>query len=158
MLHLLTSNTKITNLDEKCVQPDAVDLRVGKIYKIDENSMATLTEHSKTHAVRHEVLPNEDNMYVLTRGAYVVEFDHRIEVGVDECGWVVSRSTLMRNGVYLHSCLYDSGYVGPMISGLNVVGVDTFLLEAHARIGQYVCTKVDGVQHQYDGSYQEAKL
>lgn len=157
MLHLLTSNTKITNLDDACIQPDAVDLRVGKIYRIDPTSIATLTEHSKTHAVRVEVFPNEDGMYVLQRGAYVVEFDHRIEVGADECGWVVSRSTLMRNGVYLHSCLYDSGYVGPMVSGLNVVGVDTFLLEVNARIGQYVCTKVDGVQHQYNGSYQEKK-
>lgn len=157
MLHLLTSNTKISNVDENCVQPDAVDLRVGKIYKIDENGVATLTEHSKTHGVRHEVLPNEDNMYVLTRGAYVVEFDHRIEVGSDECGFVVSRSTLMRNGVYIHSCLYDSGYVGPMVCGLNVVGVDTFLLEAHARIAQYVTEKVTGVQKQYDGSYQEKK-
>lgn len=158
MLHLLTSNTEITNITDECVQPDAVDLRVGRIYRLDTNSIATLTEKSKTHAVRTEVLPNEDGMFVLTRGAYVVELDHRIKVGDDECGWVVSRSTLMRNGIYLHSCLYDSGYVGPMICGLNVVGVDTFLLEAHARIGQYVCTKVDGVQHLYDGSYQESNL
>ena len=158
MLHLLTSNTEITNLDDKCIQPDAVDLRVGKIFRIEPNGVATLTEHSKTHGVRTEVHPNEDGMFVLTRGAYVVELDHRIKVGEDEAGWVISRSTLMRNGVYLHSCLYDSGYIGPMICGLNVVGVAKFLLEAHARIGQYVCTKVDGVQHQYEGSYQEAKL
>lgn len=158
MIHLLLSNTKITNIDDNCIQPDAVDLRVGKIYEIPENSIATLRELSKGNAVKKEILPNEDGMYVLRRGAYVVELDHRIEVGADEAGWVISRSSLMRNGVYLHSCLYDSGYIGPMVCGLQVVGVDTFMIEKNCRIGQYICTKVEGVQGKYSGTYQEKAL
>lgn len=154
MIHLLASNTKLTGVDKDMVQPDAVDLRVGTIYKV--SGKCVLLENSKEHAEHTLVTPNENGRYVLESGYYTVEFAHNVKMGENEAGLVIPRSTLMRNGVQLETAVYDSGYVGKMISAIYVAPDCTFEFEKNARLAQFILFNVKGVQHLYNGSYQES--
>jgi deoxycytidine triphosphate deaminase len=154
-----TTETTIEGLDSECVQPNAVDLRVRHIEDIDPYGTFVLLDKSKEHCKAYEMFteemtaPNGETVEVwrLPRGYYRVELDHRIEVGEHECGWVVPRSTLIRNGVMIHTALYDSGYKGGMVCGMQVT-CGEFVLERNARIGQYICAPAECVI-MYNGSY-----
>lgn len=163
MLHpLRNSATRLSNVDPDSVQPNAVDLRVAKVYKFgsEERNRFSLTENLRVHADRWPVdkMPLEGwglptLGWYLKPGFYIIEMSNRIDVAPDEAGWVISRSSLVRNGIYLVSGLYDSGYSGSMTCGMHVTAVP-FLLEDNARVGQYLSFKAESIK-QYDGVYQE---
>lgn len=170
MKHVMNESTEtvVTNVQDEDVQPNAIDLRIGKILRhvkfveeecdgVKSQRLPTfsLVDNVKNHIPTEEVKP-DNGVYHLTTGYYMVEFENRIQVGEHESGLVVPRSTLMRNGVILFSCLYDSGYCGKMIAGMQVFTPHAVLGE-HERVGQYLCFDAESL-HQYHGSYQEAKL
>jgi deoxycytidine triphosphate deaminase len=74
-----------------------------------------------------------------------------IEVGEGEAGWVITRSTLNRNGVFLTSGLYDSGYHGVM-AGVMHVTCGPMKIKPGTRIGQYLSFDSEALS-KYDGSY-----
>lgn len=149
------TNTTISNLRENSIQPNAVDLSLRYVYQL-ANSYCELSEDSKVKRNMIEVIP-ENDWYVLGAGYYLVEFDHTVHVGEDEAGYVVPRSTLMRNGIIIHSCLYDSGYCGKMIAGMTVNPGCVFKVKRGTRLAQYLCFKSQS-DHQYNGQYQNGKL
>ena len=164
-----TTETKLTKIKKEDIQPNAVDLRIGKVFThITETEEVRdriktrvfhdfrLVNDEKVHLPQKQIMPNEEGIYVLKQGYYLIEFENRIKVGEHESGLVVPRSTLMRNGVILFSCLYDSGYCGKMITGMQVLTPIAYFGE-HERIGQYLCFDAESL-HQYNGSYQETNL
>jgi deoxycytidine triphosphate deaminase len=74
-----------------------------------------------------------------------------IRVGENEAGWVITRSTLNRNGLFLTSGLYDTGYHGVMAGVLHVT-VGPARIKRGTRIGQYLSFDAEAL-HSYEGSY-----
>ena len=74
-----------------------------------------------------------------------------IHVGDGEAGWVITRSTLNRNGLYLTSGLYDSGYHGVMAAVLHVT-TGVARIKKGTRIGQYISFDAEALSS-YDGDY-----
>lgn len=74
-----------------------------------------------------------------------------IEVGEGEAGWVITRSTLNRNGVFLTSGLYDTGYHGVMAAVMHVT-CGPMRIKKGTRIGQYLSFNAEAL-HKYEGSY-----
>jgi deoxycytidine triphosphate deaminase len=74
-----------------------------------------------------------------------------INVGPGEAGWVITRSTLNRNGCFITSGLYDSGYHGVMAGVLHVT-IDTARIKKGTRIGQYLSFDAEALT-MYDGDY-----
>jgi deoxycytidine triphosphate deaminase len=74
-----------------------------------------------------------------------------INVGDGEAGWVITRSTLNRNGLFLTSGLYDSGYHGAMAGVLHVT-IGPARIKQGTRIGQYLSFNAEAL-HKYDGDY-----
>ena len=74
-----------------------------------------------------------------------------MEVGENEAGWVITRSTLNRNGVHLTSGLYDTGYDGVM-AGVMHVNCGAFRIKKGTRIGQYLNFQAENIGS-YDGDY-----
>ena len=147
-----TSNlSKVMPLD---IQPNAVDLRLGKVFKIQDN-VFTIDEDHKAHrgSVEYEVW--EDGYYYLYPGSYEVIMRNEIEVGPDEAGFVITRSTLNRNGLFLTSGLYDTGYKGVM-AGVLHVNVGLARIKPGTRIGQYLSWKAEALSN-YDGDYGKGK-
>ena len=66
------TTSKLSNVNyAKDVQPNAVDLRLGKIFKIKDN-VFTIDEDQKVHRGSEEYEPWEDGYYYLYPGSYEV--------------------------------------------------------------------------------------
>lgn len=152
MKHICGPNSRstLTNVIEGDVQPNAVDLRLGKVLMIRPSTF-TITEDEKIHRGAAELQPDNNGYFVLPQGSYEVVMENIIEVGEGEAGWVITRSTLNRNGVHLTSGLYDSGYRGVMAATMHV-NAGPMRIKKGTRIGQYLSFNSESL-HMYDGSY-----
>ena len=66
-------------------------------------------------------------------------------------GWVITRSTLNRNGLFITSGLYDSGYHGVMAGALHVEGGPA-KIEKGTRVAQFLMFEAETLS-MYDGDY-----
>ena len=156
MKHVLgpKSKSKLTNVLEGDSQPNAVDLRLEKVYKILPNVFEISNDHKK-HRGSEEIFPGEDDYFTLLPGSYEIVMENLINVGEGEAGWVITRSTLNRNGCFITSGLYDSSYHGVMAGVLHVT-VDTARIKKGTRVGQYLSFDAEAVR-MYDGDYGVGK-
>jgi deoxycytidine triphosphate deaminase len=157
MVHIMGKNTtsSLTNVQQKDIQPNAVDLRVGKIFQIIDDNDFTIDEEQKIHKGSEPVPVFEDGFWYLYQGAYEIIMENEIEVGHDECGFVSTRSSLNRNGVFLTSGLYDSGYKGVM-AGVIHIRAGRMKIKPGTRVGQFLCFKSE-TMGSYDGDYGTGK-
>jgi len=152
MRHIASNLTKssLTNVQEGDIQPNAIDLRLGKVLKINDN-VFTIDEEQKIHRGSTEFEPWTDGYFYLVPGAYEVVMENIVDVAEGEAGFVITRSTLNRNGVYLTTGLYDSGYNGVMAAVMHVT-CGLMRIKPGTRIGQYLCFDAETLS-MYDGSY-----
>jgi deoxycytidine triphosphate deaminase len=152
MKHIMGPDSKstLTNVQEGDIQPNAVDLRLGKVFLIKQD-VFVIDEEQKRHRGSIELHPNSEGFYQLVPGHYEVIMENVINVGDGEAGWVITRSTLNRNGVFLTSGLYDTGYHGVM-AGVMHVTIGTMRIKPGTRIGQYLSFNAEALSS-YKGSY-----
>ena len=166
MKHICSKNSSssLTAVQDGDVQPNAVDLRLGKVFRIKESEFEISNEH-KVHRGSEEIIPDSDGYYNLDPGHYEVVMENIITVGEGEAGFVITRSTLNRNGLFITSGLYDSGYgidastgqhVGGVMAGVLHVSIGTARIKQGTRIGQYIMWDAEAL-HMYDGSYGNHK-
>ena len=151
MIHILgeKSNSRLTAVQRGDSQPNAIDLRLGKVFAIN-NSVFELSEEGKKHRGTVEIVPYAD-WYNLGEGTYEVVMENIVNIGPDEAGWVITRSTLNRNGVFITSGLYDSGYNGVMAGAMHVRG-GPFRIKKGTRVAQFLLFKAEALTL-YNGSY-----
>lgn len=152
MIHILgeKSNSKLTAVQDGDSQPNAIDLRLGKVFAMN-NVMFELSEGYKKHRGTEEIDHDEDGWYHLQEGTYEVVMENIVTVGADEAGWVITRSTLNRNGVFITSGLYDSGYNGVMAGAMHVRG-GPVVIQKGTRVAQFLLFKAEALTL-YNGSY-----
>jgi deoxycytidine triphosphate deaminase len=152
MKHILGPNSRstLTNVQEGDSQPNAVDLRLDKVFKILPNVFEISEEH-KQHRGSEELSPDEEGFFSLEVGDYEIVMSNIISVGANESGWVITRSTLNRNGLFLTSGLYDTNYSGVMAGVLHVT-IGPARIKKGTRIGQYLNFEAESL-HNYNGSY-----
>lgn len=153
MKHIMGQDSKssLTNVQEGDVQPNAVDLRLGKVFRIIGDNIFEISNEHKKHRGTWEVSPDSDGYYYLEPGHYEVVMENIINVGDSEAGWVITRSTLNRNGCFITSGLYDTGYRGIMAGVLHVT-MGPAKIKKGTRIGQYLSFNAEALHH-YDGDY-----
>ena len=152
MKHILGPNSRstLTNVISGDSQPNAVDLRLDKVFKINNKLFEISNEH-KSHRGTEEVRPDHEGYFNLSPGDYEIVMENIIHVGDGESGWVITRSTLNRNGVFITSGLYDSGYHGVMAGVLHVT-VGQARIKKGTRVGQYLSFDSESLSS-YDGDY-----
>ncbi len=162
MLHISNPNNKsnLTNVNQKDIQPNAVDLRVGRVFQINPTTFSIKEEfmydkdeyvEGKLHRGTVQIALQQDGCWHLEPGSYEIIMTNHITIGPDEAGWVITRSTLNRNGVFITSGLYDSGYSGVM-AGVMHVTTGKFILGHNTRVGQFLLFKAE-MLNLYSGSY-----
>jgi deoxycytidine triphosphate deaminase len=158
MLHIASKKTKssLTNIHDEDIQPNAVDLRLDKVFLIHPALFMLGTDDVGKEIKRHrgsvEIFPDNEGYFYLHPGnAYEIVMENVIEVGEGEAGWVITRSTLNRNGLYITSGLYDSGYHGVMAGALHVKNGPAKIKKG-SRVGQFLLFKSESLK-QYDGDY-----
>lgn len=152
MKHILGSNSRSTlsNVQEGDSQPNAVDLRLDKVFRILPTVFEISDDHKKTRETE-EVLPDQEEYFNLGVGSYEVVMANIISVGENEAGWVITRSTLNRADIFITSGLYDAKYSGCMAGCLHV-GTGPARIKKGTRIGQYLSFDAE-MLHAYNGSY-----
>lgn len=152
MIHLASdrSESTLSEFTSEQVQPNAIDLKVDKIFKL-EDRMFVIDEERKTHRGSQEIEPDADGYWTLENGIYEIIMQGLVHIGKDEAGWVITRSTLNRNGLFITSGLYDSGYHGVMAGALHVRGGQA-KIQRGTRVGQFLLFKAESLS-MYDGDY-----
>ena len=153
MKHILskTNDCELTGVQHGDSQPNAVDLRIKKIFEINKKSPFIISEEDKTHRGSTEVQPDEEGWFNLERGTYEIVMENVVSVGEGYAGFVITRSTLNRNGLFITSGLYDSGYHGVMAGCLHV-RVGPAKIKKGTRVGQFLLFEAETLS-MYDGSY-----
>ena len=152
MKHILGPNSRstLTNVQDGDSQPNAVDLRLDKVFKILPTVFEISDDHKKLRETQ-EVLPDEEGYFNLEVGSYEIVMSNIISVGNGEAGWVVTRSTLNRCDIRIFSSLYDTGYSGCMAGCLHV-GTGPAKIKKGTRVAQYLNFNAESL-HNYSGSY-----
>lgn len=159
MIHILSdesnSNIKSNSISSVDAQPNALDLRLAKVFKLFPEPLVLL-ENKKILRSVEEFIPEYNevfntNLWKLDPGTYEVQFDGIVEMGLDEAGWVITRSTLNRGGVFFTSGLYDSGYKGAMAGCMHVT-TGPVVIEHNARVAQFLLFKAKALKS-YHGDY-----
>lgn len=137
------------------IQPNAMEVTLDELYRIDTDSVFELSDTDKTMRSRKLVLPDygdHENYYSLVPGQY--QFESYIACDIPEgiVGWLIARSTLNRNGIFIYSGLYDSGFKSPTIGGILYVNCNAYI-KYKTRIAQFVTAQAETF-HLYNGQYQ----
>ena len=129
-------------------QPNGIDLTAAAVF--EGAGRGRIGREEKSVADRTELEP-VDGAYRLGTGTYVIRYGERVRIPEGRIGFVLPRSTLLRNACTLDTAVWDAGYEGVGEGRLDVGNpID---IEPGARIAQLVLARAehDGT---YDGEYQ----
>lgn len=151
MKHILseTNDCELTHVQEGDSQPNAVDLRISKIFT--HEGIFEVSEEGKDHRKAIEMEPDKDGWFFLKNGTYEIVMENIVSVGEGYAGFVITRSTLNRNGLFITSGLYDSGYHGVMAGALHV-NCGPAKIRKGTRVGQFILFEAETLS-MYQGSY-----
>jgi deoxycytidine triphosphate deaminase len=141
-------------IDDEQVQPNGVDLTLEAV--LEPSEVGRIGRDGKTVADRTEIEPEgDDRVYHLDPGGYVVRYAETVGIPEEHVGFILPRSSLMRNGTTLETAVWDAGYEGKGEGLLQVT--HPIEIEQGARFGQIVLAEAahEGL---YDGSYQGENL
>ena len=140
------------DLDDAQRQPNGVDLTVGAVF--EQTEPGAIRRDGKRVGDREEIEP-EDGAYRLDPGTYVVRYGEPVRIPDERIGFVLPRSTLLRNSCTIDTAVWDAGYVGVGVGRLDVG--HAVAIEPGARIAQLVLAAADH-DGTYDGTYQGERL
>ena len=151
LLKNIGSTTNINNIDDECIQPNAVDLKIDSVWEIT-NDEFYLGVDKKQHRKGKEIKPNEFDEFLLESGkSYQFETPHFVMIPGGYAGWLIARSTLNRNGIFITSGLYDSGFQN-YVGGVMHVRGGPARIQKGARIAQFIYVEAETAS-MYDGDY-----
>jgi len=101
------------------------------------------------------ITPNEEGYYELPMGIYSITFNEGGRVPENHCGWIKSRSSMIRNGVSVESGLYDTGFECQTFGAVMFVH-NSVKIEQNARVAQFLLFESEEAEA-YDGQYLGSK-
>lgn len=119
----------------KCIQPNAIDFTVDRLFIINPNDNAFISEDQR---VWHNTSELGDLLWTLEQNkVYDGMSDFTVTVPEQVACMLINRSSINRLGIHLNCGLYDSGYTGSIGFTLhNRVG--PVRMEPHTRVGQII--------------------
>jgi deoxycytidine triphosphate deaminase len=138
------------NITDKHIQPNAIDFTLDRVFNItgDPCVVAEFGKSMRPQYERHPI-PIERELYnilnaptsvegwILPQGSYDCMSDFYVQVPAGVAATLIVRSTFNRNGVFITSGLYDSGFQGHIGFVLhNLLGQVT--VPIGTRVGQLI--------------------
>lgn len=144
-------STIVPSPQQQSIQPNAVDIDIDVAYKIYDTIFTIDNSNNKTHRDRQKIQCDQDGFWFFVPGVYEFSSTFNVQIAEQECGWLITRSTFVRNGCFVTSGLYDSGYNGIIGGVLHVCG-GPVKIQRHSRIAQFVLTDSESIGL-YGGNY-----
>lgn len=156
MKHIMSkdSNSSLTELKYGDIQPNTVDLRLSKIFRLSSSTFK-IDDKEKVYRGSFEMRADNQGYFNLAEGVYEVIMENNISIGENEAGWIITNEDLNRNGVFLTSSLYASGYEG-LVAAMMHVTSGPMRIGKSTKIGQYVSFQAETIRN-YDGEYEGGK-
>lgn len=157
----MSAKTVVSPVDEDMIQMHALDIRIGKVYRIaggffvPEKGKTSQSKKEEMFPLVEPTVPPRE-IFNLMPGVYAFDAVQSVEMAEGEAGWLVPRSSLTRNGVDVRSALYDAGYKGGVNGIIVVHNPHGCSIERNARVAQFVIVKAETAKL-YDGQYQGGK-
>lgn len=98
---------------------------------------------------------NTSDLYVLGSGVYSLTFNEGGRVPEKHCGWIKTRSSLVRNGSLIDSGLYDTGFYVDFFGAMLFVN-HPIIIEQDARVAQLLFLEAEEAAT-YGGQWQGNK-
>lgn len=174
---------KYPDFDENSRTPNGLDLRLGKVYELDDaieengqwyvgNGLFTEKTVQRNCGIEKEkVLPkqvelepkfvdcfNIEGWSLIPGKVYILEVDKQIKISDNAAQFYKPRSTLLRAGVNLYTAVGDSGYNGHLSFMCINHGRLPFFFEKGVRFAQLVDFEVKDNSLSYNGDYQEKQV
>lgn len=155
---LIHSKQFCTNVPKESIQPNAVDITLDQVFrlldvevKISKDS-AMMRDRKVMHPSHSSYGIETAPYYKFKPGQYQFESNIGCDLPQGVVGWIVARSTLNRNGIFIVSGIYDAGFHSTTIGGTMYIPCDVEI-EQGARIAQFVTMKAE-TEYLYNGKYQ----
>ena len=142
------------DVDEEQIQPNGVDLTLGKLERVSGIPIVKNGDYSKGN--RQELISNDKGAFSVNLGAFIVTYDEIIEIPEDCVGYVFPRSRVMRSGAFLSTALWDAGYRGKGEGML--MPMTNMRVHEDTRLAQIAFIDADEAEEVYDGSHQHENL
>jgi deoxycytidine triphosphate deaminase len=155
----------ITNIGEDSIQQVGIDLQVEKIESMF--GIGLIPVKGKTRLVQYKEIPLdliitdviddqpvEKSGWRLTPGVYSVTFKQGCKIPKDQMLKIRQRSSMARNGSFIHSSIFDPGFETKNIGTIMIV-MHPIEIEYEARIAQAYVNTYSPVENLYDGQYQK---
>lgn len=140
---------------QKCIQPNALDFTVDHMFSIDSTTEFKISEsakHMRDQDKEGTLVFPDGEFWRLAVGCYDAMSDFYVTVPDGVAAHLITRSTFNRNGVFIQSGLYDSGFKGNCGFVIYNMGGVTEIAPA-TRIGQLVFTTSEDSGKLYAGGY-----
>jgi deoxycytidine triphosphate deaminase len=135
---------------QRCIQPNALDFTVDHMYGINDDQFQ-ISEAGKLMRTQYP-LAQVDGMFHLNKGCYDAMSDFYVTVPEGVAAHLITRSTFNRNGLFIQSGLYDSGFRGNCGFVIYNMG-GSAVIAPHTRIGQLIFTTSEDSGKLYAGGY-----
>lgn len=137
------------------LQPNGFDLTLASVQR--HNGRGAVGR-SNADRVLAELVPlafDADDFVDLDQGIYHVTYNEVVALPLDVMALGRPRSSLNRNGVTIHTAVWDAGYEGRSTSLLHVLNPAGFRVQRDARILQLVFITLNvAAESGYSGIYQ----
>ena len=144
---------------EKCIQPNAIDITLDKAYGLHNTDHFCLSEMSKHMRLANElgtVHRVNENQFPINSGSTDIMSDFFVTIPTGVAAFLIVRSTLNRNGLFITSGLYDSGFSNNIGFVIHNDGPTAFIAP-HTRVAQLVFVKSEDSGILYNGTYNQNK-
>lgn len=136
---------------DKFIQPNALDITLDRVFKHEDKDQAfILSEEHKVMKKQVEIQPEHGYFSIDTLVDVMSDFYINVPQGM--AAYLIGRSTLNRNGLFVTSGLYDQGfqnYIGFMLHNRG----NTSFIAPHTRVAQVIFVKSDDAGIMYNGEY-----
>lgn len=144
----------ITNVPDENIAQHGIDLNVIEInLLIGQGIVPTIGK--TTLPAKCDMIP-ENGFWQLHPGTYEVTFSQGCNIPADVMLLIRQRSSLLRNGVILHSSVFDAGFKTDKMGTVILVTIPV-IIGYNARIAQIYNHSCTPVENLYDGQFQNDK-
>lgn len=142
---------------EKQVQPNAIDFTLDHLKEVDRDTLPLISEAGKKMRGVWDVYPAADGNWVVERGiVYDGTSDAYVTLPDGVAALLFTRSTFARNGVFIISGLYDTGYKGHIGFTMYSFAGPRTLVQPGVRVGQIAFVEASAAKTYAGGWNHEA--
>jgi dUTP pyrophosphatase len=141
----LVRDNIITKVKEENIAQHGVDLNLIQVQRIVNGRVGRIPVNGKTILVDYEDVPVIDGIWALKTGMYNIVFEQGCNIPPMAMLLIRQRSSLLRNGIIIHSSVFDAGFKTENIGTMMVVN-HPIVIEEGARVAQiyeHQCFAID---------------